>query len=239
MLEKAKQHFWYIVGFAMLLLITGTCINSAANKISGEVNILENQFERKVESLDNAKVLSIKVIDSLHKVNKGLQAANVELKKENIILGGKIADARAANKAKDEKIKKFTYKQSAEFLAKNYDMPKSVSYTDKGVTVSDSLPNKIIEDIEEKKTLEWVVGYTENKVENLETENANLEHEIDNKDLEITSLNEINTIQGETLDLAKELNDKHNKENKKLKTGRVIDKVLIGAAFVIGILIAK
>ncbi len=239
MLEKVKQYVAYLIAFAILLVCFSTCVDSAAKRVSGEVSVLDKNFQEKLQEIDAKSLKTTYIIDSLHKVNGEKDKKIADLRVKNTELDSKIASADKKSKEQAAKVKSFTYKQSEQFISQRYNSPKSVTSSDVGVTLSNDIPNKIITEVLEKDFLTEKVKFTEGKVENLKLENSLLEDKIRGKDVEISTINDLSADKDEGLDLAKELNDRQKKENRKLKTGRVVDKVLIVAAGVIGFLIGR
>ena len=239
MLEKLKQYVAYIIAFAVLLLCFSTCVESAAKRISGEVSILDRNFQKKLQEADAKSLKTTYIVDSLHKVNSEKDKKILSLKKENAKLDIKVADLEKKKNEQVVKVKSFTYKQSEQFIADRYNAPKSVTSSEAGVTLSNDVPNKIIAEVVEKDFLSEKVKFTEGKVENLELENTLLGEKVKSKDVEIATINDLSKDKDEVIDIAKELNDKQKKENKRLKTVGTVSKFLIVAAAVIGILIAK
>ncbi len=239
MIEVIKKWSAYIVAVVLMLLLASTCINKAGETIAGEKNIYDKQLKRRVEILVTAKNKSDKTIDSLYYESAKKDKELARVRQEKIKVDSKISKLEKERQAYLMKVSGNTYKQTAEFIAKTYKAPKSVSYTNTGVTLSDSVPNKVAATIIEKSFLEGKLNLTEQKVTDTEKEVTVLESKVKNKDKEIESINAISKEKDLTLEASKNLNEATKKENKNLKRGRFVNRILIVAAFIGGILIAK
>lgn len=236
MKENLKKYLGYIVAVIALLLMTYTCVNNSILKKEGESNVYEKQLERRVKSLQANEADYKKFSDSLSKDNKAKDSAIAVLKKKNEVVAGKLADNENKKKADLQKVKSFTYKQSADYIGKTYDSPNSVSYTDTGVILEDSIPNKVVATIVEKASLEKKVVLTETKLANTVQENKELEGKVENGKQDLAAALTVSAEKDEALQLYQEFNKSINKENSRLKTSRFIGRVLIVAAFVGGFL---
>lgn len=239
MKEIIKKWTGYIVAVVLLLILASTCINTAGDSIAGEQNIYDKQLKNRVEILVTAKNKTDKVVDSLEHENQKKDKELAKLKKEKTTTNKKIADLEKDKQNTLIKVASNTYKQSAEFIGKTYDDKKAVTYTDKGVDLTGTVPNKVVATIVEKEFLEKKLVLTEKNVSDTEKEVAALEGKVKNKDTEIESLNTLSKEKDLTLEASKNFNEATKKENKNLKTGRFINRILIVAAFVGGILIAN
>jgi hypothetical protein len=237
MRENLKKYLGYIVAVIALLLMTYTCVNNSILRKEGENNIYEKQLERRVKTLQANAADYKKYSDSLSKDSKVKDATIASLKKKNEVVTGKLADNESKKKADLQKVKSFTYKQSAEYIGKTYDSPKSVSYTDIGVVLNDSVPNKVVATIVEKAALETKVGLIETKLSNTVAENKQLGGKVENTQKALSAALDVSSKKDEALQLSQEYNKNVQKENRKLKTSSFIGRVLIVAAFIGGVLI--
>ncbi len=239
MIEKAKTWFWYLGGVVILLLLAGNCTNSLADRYFGEGDVLQKQYHAKIEALNQEKIKSQKIIDSLKEDNNqkdmqigGLQELNNDNDKKIALLSQKAQDGVKVAKT-------YTYKQSAEFISKAYNAPKSVSYTNQGITLVDSIPNRVVETIIDRDFFKKKLELTEENLNYTGKQVILLEDKVKNKDLEIKTISDLSLRKDDALEASKDLNEATKKENKKLKTSRWIDRALIVGAFVGGILLTK
>jgi uncharacterized protein (DUF3084 family) len=114
-----------------------------------------------------------------------------------------------------------------------------VSYTNTGVTLGDKVPNKVVETIIEKASLEKKVELTECELENTKQVVSTLEGKVENKDTEIAKNAVVAKEAEKTLKDALDLNQTKDKQISKLKKGSFITKLIAVGAFALGILIAK
>jgi uncharacterized protein (DUF3084 family) len=239
MIENIKKYAYYIIGVIVLLLLTANCVNNTISKLNGTISVYEKQLENRTKNLKELKEKAKKSADSLHSDNKKKDIKITELKNDNLAISYELAKLQkdkqdALNKAKD-----FTYQQSAEYIAKTYNAPKSVSYTNTGVTLGDKVPNKVVETIIEKASLEKKVELTECELENTKQVVSTLEGKVENKDTEIAKNAVVAKEAEKTLKDALDLNQTKDKQISKLKKGSFITKLIAVGAFALGILIAK
>ena len=236
-MEIVKKYFWYVVAIGVLLLCVNTCTNSAANKLEGENNILEKQYHRKLEDLNKIKRESDKTVDSIETDNKKKNEALLISKRENKSLVEKISVLNISRQKELKQIKNFSYQESAEYIAKTYKAPQSVSFNDKGITVIDSLPNLIVRDIADNYYLSQELNLTKGVVFNLEKQTELLVGVIKNKDLEIKSVVEVSNSKDTAISTSQDLIGGQKKEIKKLKTARWIERSLIGIGIIGGLIL--
>lgn len=238
-METVKKYVDYIIAIGILLLLATTCTNSLADRYFGKGDVLQEQYHKKIELLNQERIKSKKIIDSLHEENNQKDMQIGGLQELNHDLDLKI---EAATKQKDGvlvKVRKYTYKQSAEYISNAYNAPKAVTYTDKGVMLGDSIPNKVVETIVQKEFFKKKLALTEVKLDFTGRQVNLLEDKVKNKDLEIKTISDLSLRKDDALEASAELNATTKKENKVLRQGRWIDRALIVVAFVGGILIAK
>lgn len=239
MTEIVKRWTVYVVAVIILLVAAGTCVNRSRDVISGEKNVYEKQLERRVKQLKTAEKSTVKYIDSLNNENKKKDKEIEKLKQKNVVVNSKISKLEKDKQSTLTKISKNTYKQSAEAIAKEYKATKSVSYDDSGVNLKDSVPNKVVQTIVEKEFCEEKQALTETKLANTEKVVTALESKVLNGERERDKLKEADKEKDLALEAQKDFNKATEKENRSLKRGRIVDKVLIVAAFIGGILIGK
>lgn len=239
MKENLKKYLGYIVAVIALLLMTYTCVNNSAIKADGASNVYEKQLERRVKSLKSREVEYKKYTDSLSLDDKKKDSTITALKQKNSIISAKLAENEKKRQVDIRKVKSFTYKQSSDYIAKTYNAPQSVSYTNTGIVLTDSVPNRVVETIVEKASLENKVILTESKLTNVTSENKELEGKVENKDAALKEALKLGEEKDEALQLSKEFNESVSKENRKLKTIKFVDKLLIISAFIGGVLIGN
>ncbi len=239
-MEIIKKYLGYIIAAGLLLMLLHTCSNAAVNNIAGQVSILDRQYQTKAKELNKDKVISAKLVDSLHKANNekdmqigGLQELNNDLDK-------KILDLSKKNISQVAKVKNYTKQEDVKFISAYYDAPNSVFSTDKGITLQDSLPTKVVETIVEKEFLDDKLKLTESKLSNTEKELNLTNDKVINKDKEIKSLVDLSDKKDSVIAASSDLNVTYKKENKRLRTNRTIERIAVGAAAVItGVLLIK
>lgn len=237
--EKIKEYTIYVGMFVCVLLSTMKCSEDATNRVKGEVDLLEKQYKRKIELINTEKNKVKKLKDSLHIDNSKKDSEIAKLKSENKVLDDKITALTAKHKGDIAKVRNYTYDESVKFLVNRYNSPNSISNTNKEMVLRDSIPNLVVKDIVERDFMEQRAAFTEEKLDNLYFEVGVLEKKVVNKDLEIETINELSLSKDGALISAEELNKKYKKENRNLRLGNTITKVLVGVAFAVGFIIAK
>lgn len=236
-MEVVRKYIGYIIAAGLLLLLANNCVNKMADNYFGEGNVIEKQLHNKIEIMNAEKRKSDKLRDSLEKENKKKDSEIATLKTENNRIDSERNKLNNKTEKEIAKSKSFTYKESAQFIFKTYNMPNSVSYSDKGVFVSDSVPNKVVETIIERDAFKEDNSLLEQKVKNTEKQVSVLEEKVSNKDLEIKSLSDLGQKKDEVILSEQELNDNLKKQNKKLKTSRTLERILTFVGIVTGVIL--
>lgn len=193
--------------------------------------------------LDGVKVIQKRhkiLVDSLRKEDAKKDIIISELRTNTTILETKISEGKIALEKKKKDITKFTYQQSAKYLADRYpSKTPSVLAENNSVVMKDSVPNKVITELEEKDALEKDTKNYLKIIDNKTEEVKLVGEKLLNKDLELAS----KTIEAEGLQtgLTKSLNLNIKTEAalKKAKNGSTWKWIGIGAAAVGGFFIGK
>jgi hypothetical protein len=239
MIEKVKKYLGYIIAFLLLLFIAVTCINRTANKYIGEGNIYEKQLKNKVILLKKDSIRAATIVDSLHKTNKERESLILNLKKKNTDLEIKVSAVYKKKEQTLKKVKSFTNKQNADFIASSFNKPESITYDSTGVTLKDDLPNQVVKVIIEKEACEEEAVYNKQMLSNAEKEKDILNENLESKDEEIKVINAFSKEQSSTLEASQLANESFKKQNRTLRTGRTIERVLVVAGVITTILILK
>lgn len=227
MKEIVVKYTKYILALAVILFFVLKCVNSTADKYTGEGNVYEKQLKNRVEILKKKAEAAKKEIDSLHSYNKERDSIILGLKKSNDKLIEKIA---YIGKAKDSAIKKaasFSHKESAYFIGQKLNIPNSVSADSSGVILKNDAPNKVAEVIIEKEACEEENIFTKQLISNSELEKVELNKKLVSKDKEIQTINDLSKEKDLTLEAANQNIDSFKKQIKTLKTSRTIERIII------------
>jgi len=233
-METIKRWVWYVVGVGILVLLATTCTNSLADRYFGKGEALQSEYHKKIELLNQEKVKSQKVIDSLHEDNnqKDMQIGGLEHLAHDLNVN--IIELTRKHQDGVKIAKKYTYKESAEYISKTYNAPQSVTYDNKGITLGDSIPQKVVVTHLERNYFKNKLEITELKLDYKGKEVSFLEGKVKNKDLEIQTISTLSLRKDDALDASADLIQNQEKQLKKIKISRTLERVLIGVGVVAG-----
>ena len=190
--------------------------------------------------LDGVKVIQAKhkkLVDSLKQEDTKKDAKIAELEIDNMRQETIIAENKKQLKNKQKEITKYTYQQSAQYLAERYNA-KAVSAEGNSVVLRDSVPNQIISELAEKDVLVEDVKNYNKIIDNKSTQIKLGEEKLLNKSLELASKDLEAKELEKGLNLSLDLTKKTEKENKKLRRNNTLKTfAIIGvgvASFFIG-----
>jgi len=228
-----------IAGLLILLLSVYNCSNNRQHELAGEAVQLKQQLRKQVDGLKTQKIRNEFLFDSISAENKKRDLENLQLQKTNLALMQRINYNAKQTAKKKQEVKKYSFKQSAEFLAKRYET-KSIEATPTSVNLKENIPNNVVEELIDKDAMVQDLGDLHKIIENKDSEIGNKDKTILSKDLEIAA-KEIETKKTqEALDTSQEITKKIEKELKQLKTKTFILKYIVPpAAFIGGVLIGK
>ncbi len=234
MMETVKRWFWYVVTIGVLLAWAVSCTNSLADRYFGRGEVLTEQYHKKIELLNQEAKKSQKIIDSLHEDNnqKDMQIGGLnELTNDQ---DNKIKELTRKHQDGVKIAKKYTYKESAEYISKNYNAPQSVTYDNKGITLGDSIPQKVVVTHLERNYFKRKLEITELKLDYKGKQVNFLEGKVKNKDLEIQTISTLSAHKDDALNASADLIQNQEQQIKKIKTSRTLERVLIGVGVVAG-----
>ena len=190
--------------------------------------------------LDGVKVIKAnhkKLVDSLKQEDAKKDVKIAELEIDNTRQETIIAENKKQLKNKQREITKYTYQQSAQYLAERYNT-KAVSAEGSSVVLRDSVPNKVISELVEKDVLVADVKNYNKIIDNKSTQIKLGEEKLLNKSLELASKDLEAKELEKGLNLSLDLTKKTEKENKKLRRNNTLKTfAIIGvgvASFFIG-----
>lgn len=236
-MEIVKRWFWYVVAIGVLLLFAIDCTNSLADRYFGKGEVLTEQYHKQIELLNQEKKKSQNIIDSLHEDNhqKDMQIGGLEHLAHD--LNVKITELSKKHQDVVKIVKKYTYKESAEHISKAYNAPQSVTYDNKGITLVDSIPQKVVVTHVERDFFKKRLELTELKLDYKGKEVSLLEEKIKNKDIEIKTVSSLSSQKDETIESANNLVKNQEKQLKKIKTARTFERLFVGVGIIAGGLI--
>ena len=224
-MKKYKNQIIIAISIIVALLLLNHC-NNRQQQLKGEIKITKEQLKKEQDGLkviqEKAKILS----DSLSRENKKKDIRITEVIKENLQLENQLGIAQKKNKEQKEKIAKYTYIQSAEYV-NNYFKTNTAIPTEKSVNLESDLSNLVVSELEDKKLLETAIEIKDNQLKNKDEQIKLTEEKVLNKDLEIASKDLEKEQLEKTLNTSLDLNKKSEKQIKQLKAKNVLNKIMI------------
>ena len=237
-MEQIKKgyflQYWREITIVLLLIFSTVLIQCEPDDIKADKKELN-------KVLDGVKVIQAKhkkLVDSLKQEDTKKDAKIAELKTDNTRLETTIAENKKQLKNKQKEITKYTYRQSAQYLAERYNT-KAVSVEGSSVVLRDSVPNKVISELAEKDVLVADVKNYNKIIDNKSTQIKLGEEKFLNKSLELASKDLEAKKLEEGLNLSLDLTKKTEKENKRLKRNNTLKTFAIIGASVGGFFIGK
>lgn len=227
-----------IGGLILALLLVSTCANKQSTLAEGQKIELEKQVSELKDSIVKTENERIAEKDSLDKDNAKKQLVIDSLKQNDVENKKQIAELRAKLSKKKKEISSYNTQQVATFINDRYNTSTTTA-TPTTITASDSTGVKIVTELVEKDTCEKVVVEQEQRIEDKDRVIEETIGQLENVQTELTSAEESIGIFKDYLKKADKLHDVDNKIIKNLKTQRTVQWILIPAAFIGGILIAK
>lgn len=234
-MEKIKQYTPYIIIaiVVMLFAVWYNYTNNSYQRLQGEYSVLKAQYEAQKENVKLLDDFRKKEKDSLNKAISSREEENKKLRLRERTLQDKI------DGIKKRPVKLPTdLKTSVAYYNIEYKTVENEVVEDK-VGLGLETSSKVIEDIENGKKCEEIVVLKDEQLADKDSVIVNLE--TDKKDLSVLVFSAEKQIEADKL-LQKSADENINsltKQNKKLKTKNFLNKVLVPAAFVLGLLIAK
>jgi hypothetical protein len=231
-MTKYKTQIIIAIFIIVTLLVINHC-NNKQHQLQGERKQLKEQLKKEQDGLKIIQENNRILFDSLSRENKKKDVRITQISKENSSLESSLQIARKNNKEQKEKIFKYTYTQSAEYV-NNYFKVNTAIPTEKSVNLESNLPNLVVSELEDKKLLETAVEIKDSQLKNKDEQIKLTEEKVLNKNLEIASKDLEKEQLEKTLNISLDLNKKSEKQIKQLKAKSVLNKVLIVGAFLGG-----
>lgn len=232
-MEQIKKYWREI---AIVALVIGLLFMSRC-----EPDDIKSDKKELNKVLDGVKVIQAKhkkLVDSLKQEDAKKDAKITELKTDNTRQETIIAENKKQLKEKQKEITKYTYQQSAQYLAERYNT-KAVSAEGSSVVLRDSVPNKVISELAEKDVLVTDVKNYNKIIDNKSTQIKLGEEKLLNKNLELASKDLEAKELEKGLNLSLDLNKKTEKENKRLRRNNTLKTFTIIGSGVVGFFLHK
>lgn len=239
-MEKIKK-YWkeLVIALSLIALLTvSTCSHNSQMKAEGEKIQLKKELKEFKTNLAKAEKASKILFDSLSAEDAKKDKRIAELGKSNKdLLDSQIAREKELKKEK-EKIANYSYTQSAQVLNERYKTD-AVKATETSVNLEKDIPNKVITELVEKDVCIENSADKDKTIENKDEEIKLEKEKTLSANLKTASVQAEKELLKDGLQTAEEINKKSEKQIKSLKTKNFISKVLVVAAFIGGIFIAK
>jgi len=224
-----------IAALIILLLLVHTCSNDRQHEAEGEITILTEQVEELTEQLALQEQDRRVIVDSLQKDNDRRLGIICALEDKNKQHEAKIKKLQEAKKKNID----YSNEEVVIFLEERYHSENSISLTEKGVEIRDSVPSRIVNELEILDIDEKIISEQSAWIEGQSEQITELNGIVVNKDVEISAA-------GRTIDMQKELQEKtdqivktQTKSITNLKVKGTVKTIAIVGAFILGVLIAK
>jgi thiol:disulfide interchange protein len=239
-MEKIKQ-YWkeLVIALSLIALLTvSTCSHNSQMKAEGEKIQLKKELkEIKVKIAEAEKTTKV-LFDSLSAEDAKKDKRIADLNKSNKQLSdNQIAREKELKKEK-EKISNYSYTQSAQVLNERYKTD-AVKATATSVNLEKDIPNKVIAELVEKDVCEENSADKDTTIKNKDGQIKLEQEKTLSANIKTASVQVEKELLKDGLQTAEEINKKSEKQIKSLKTKNFISKVLVVAAFIGGIFIAK
>jgi hypothetical protein len=232
-MEQIKKGYFlqYWREIAIALLIIGLLSMSRCEP--DDIKADKKELNKVLDGVKVIKAKHKKLVDSLKQEDAKKDAKIAELKTDNTRQETIIAENKKQLKNKQREITRYTYQQSAQYLAERYNT-KAVSAEGNSVVLKGSVPNKIISELAEKDVLIADVKNYNKIIDNKSTQIKLGEEKLLNKSLELASKDLEAKELERGLNLSLDLTKKIEKDNRKLKRNNTLKTFTIIGAFIGG-----
>lgn len=232
-MEQIKK-YWREIAIA-LLIIGLLCMSQCE---PDDIKADKKELNKVLDGVKVIKAKHKKLVDSLKQEDAKKDAKIAELETDNTRQETIIAENKKQLKNKQKEITRYTYQQSAQYLAERYNT-KAVSAEGNSVVLRDSIPNKVISELAEKDVLVADVKNYNKIIDNKSTQIKLGEEKLLNKSLELASKDLEAKELEKGLNLSLDLTKKTEKENKRLRRNNTLKTFAIIGASVTGFFIGK
>jgi DNA repair exonuclease SbcCD ATPase subunit len=227
-----------IGGLILALLLVSTCANKQSTLAEGQKIELEKQVSELKDSIVKTENERVAEKDSLDKDSAKKQLVIDSLNQNDIKNKQQIAELKDKLSKKKKEVAAYNTKQVATFINDRYNTNTTIA-TPTTITASDFTGVKIVTELVEKDTCEKVVVEQEQRIKDKDRVIEETIGQLENVQTELTSAEESIDIFKDHLKKADKLHDVDNKIIRKLKVSNTVKWILIPAAFIGGVLIAK
>lgn len=240
MLEIVNKYKWKIVAVLIILLIilfsAKSCNSKQADELAGENKILKQQTEILKDGLNTAEKNRLKQKDSIRLENIKREEEQKKLEKKALDSENLVKKLEAENIKTKKEIKNLSLVGVADEINKNYNT-KDATATSNSIDIKNSTPYLILETIADANTAQDIIKEKDIQISSKDSLNSSLKEDKKALTLNLFSAEKNLNSSRELNQLQTNLNNKLEKENKKLKTKNTFTKILIPVVGAIGVFI--
>ena len=225
---KTRTLILAIVGALILLLTVQTCNNNKYNQLKGEHKVLEKQYNAQKNVIKTTEEKRIKEKDSLNKEILKRELSNTNSKNKISELQRKIEQVKSNRIAPSS-----SYVEIAKEYNEIYSTNQAVA-TNNSVDLKGDLSFRVLENVYDANECQEIFKLKDeqmteqsNIISNLEKDKAGLNFQLKSSENSINEYKSLNDIAEDNINNLK-------KQNSKLKTKSVFNKILIPVAFIGG-----
>lgn len=221
-----------------LFFLARSCQNDKYNQQKGENQVLKEEIQKVKDGVKVQEENRLREKDSVNSEIQKKDKAIKELKDKLSQSDFKIAGLEVQRDKEKLKVKSLTYAEAAKEYNEIYKTNNAEAVTE-GVTLKKNLPNLVLETVADANYCQEIVKEKDKQLTVFDSIVSAKDNVIKNKDILLVSAEKSVKANKELNQLQTNLNNSLEKENKKLRTKNLLDKVLIPVAAVAGFLIGS
>lgn len=235
-METIKNYWEYIMILILVLLLLNTC--SEKNSKKTEIKQLNEQLKQSITKLSTFREKQTVLFDSIFLAEKIKNEKIKKLQKSNTDLEKQLINSHKKLEQRKQTFRNKNYEQLAEvFREIGY---KDVTATNNSVNLEKDSPIEILDNLAEGDNCFYDLKMKNNLLKNKDLELKLTQEKVLSRDLQLASKQfEVYNLE-ENIEISREINEKQEDENKKLKRKNFITTYIIPPlAFLAGMFIAK
>lgn len=235
-METIKKYWKYIIVFMLVLLAVETCSKNDSKE--QEIKQLSEQLEESTNGLKQIRKKQTVLFDSLFLLDKFKNEKIAELRKSNEQLYQQLQISRKNLEQRKQTFRNKNYEQLSKiFIEMGY---KDVTATNNSVNLEKDSPIEILDNLAEGDNCFYDLKTKDSLIKNKDEQIKLTQEKVLNKDLQLASKQfEVDNLE-ENIEISRKINEKQEKENKKLRRKNFITTYIIPPlAFLTGMFIAK
>lgn len=244
MTTKAKEiiNRWkYLLAGLVALAIffsVRSCVNTQSTFLQGKISELQKERNKLQDGVKTAETERLRLKDSirLEDIRKKQQLQNLE--EEKIASEDRVKFLEQEAKKSKQQVKNMNLVQVANTLNEVYG-GNNATATSNSVDAKGSLPYQILETVVDANSAQDIIKEKDKQLANRDSVISIKDSQIKTYALSLSSTEKSLEVSRELNQLQTDLNNNLEKQNKKLKTKSLFDKILIPAAAVAGFFIGN